>query len=113
MSFLSAVGHFFTGVEKVTTTIDPFLQLASQAGPQGGKFQTIVGSIIHVEQLTTQVAGVVGNGVNKKAAVIQLVTLAYPDIDQAALSQAVDGIVKILKILNDLATAKPTPKPTS
>ena len=105
MSFWSALGKVFTGVNKVTTTMDPYLQVIGQL-PIGGQFGTIVDSIIHVEQLAGAISA---KGADKKAAVTQLVTLAYPDIDKEALSAAIDGIVKIL---NDLA-AKQKPVTTS
>ncbi len=104
MSFLSAVGHFFAGAGKVAAAADPYLQVASRL-PIGGPFGTIVNSVIQVEQLVGELGG---KGSDKKAAVTQLVTLAYPNIDKAALSQAIDGIVKIL---NDLTKATTTANP--
>lgn len=101
MSFWSAVGRAFTGVNKATTAIDPFLNVIGQL-PIGGPFGTIVSNIIHVEQLA---GAFTAKGADKKALVTQLVTLAYPTIDKEALSKAIDGIVTIL---NDLAKATPT-----
>lgn len=105
MSFLSAVGHFFQtagrDVVKVTNAVEPYVPLISSLPVIGGPFGMIFNTMVHVESL---VGDIVGKGADKKAAVTQLVTLAYPTIDKAALSQAIDGMVKIL---NDLAKTVP------
>lgn len=111
MSFLSAVGHFFTGaakdVQKVTDVIAPYAPLVSALPVIGGPFGMIFNAVVHVEQLVGEVAR---KGADKKAAVTQLVMLAYPNIDKQALSNAIDGLVKIL---NDLTQKVPAPPVTS
>lgn len=108
MSFLSAVGHFFQAVGhdtvKVTQAIAPYAPAIATLPGVGGPFGFIFGTIVHVEQLVGEIAK---KGADKKAAVTAMVLLAYPGIDKAALSSAIDGIVKIL---NDLTKAiPPTP----
>lgn len=91
MSFLSAVGHFLQGTAKVANALEPFAPLIRQApGPAG----LILDSIIQVEAL----AGA-GRGVDKKAAVLNLVSLAYPGINKEVLSKSVDSFVAGLNAL--------------
>lgn len=111
MSFLSAVGHFFQGagrdIEKVTNVIQPYAPLISALPVIGGPFGMIFHYVLSVEQIVGDAAK---KGSDKKAAVTQMVLLAYPSIDKAALGLAIDGIVKIL---NDLTKAVPAlPPPT-
>lgn len=111
MSFLSALGHAFQnighGAVKVTQAIEPYAPLISALPGVGGPFAMVFNTIVHAETLVGEVAK---KGADKKAAVTQMVLLAYPTIDKAALGSAIDGIVKIL---NDLTKAVPAlPPPT-
>lgn len=110
MSFLSALGHGFQrlgqGAVRVTQAVEPLAPLLSALPGIGGPFGMIFSTIVHVEMLVGEVAK---KGADKKAAVIMLVSLAYPGIDQVALGGIIDGIVKLLNDAKKSLPALPPP----
>ena len=111
MSFLSVlqkIGHVFSvGVNDaaaVGSAALPVLSLIPGVGTVAG---TVFGAITAVESLITPS----GSGAAKKATVTQIVNAVHPGINQTTLSDAIDGIVAGLNLLEDAVGKLPATAP--
>ncbi len=117
MSFLSSIGGFFskvghgiatveTGVQKVTDVIAPFAPFISGIPAIGGPFGLIFNLVVQAEQLVSANS----KGADKKAAVLAFVKLAYPNLNQEAMSADIDALVAILnRMAAEVEAAPPAP----